>query len=942
MSLWDRIFNKKGNVGQACETETHEVKTEEVPVDMASQYDLVLTNEIVNMLEERESSFSDMYPHVRSIYIQYETGRIDGFPKKFFQSHGQLESVTFDPLWEKTGTIWDEYYQTDSAFENCKALKHVVLPNAMRILGREMFKNCVALKEITLPERLERIEWGAFENCISLEELAPLKNIRQIDRDAFKGCTKLRKITILSENMERLDFGAFSGCDGLETFAVSEQKHLKMLRGIPPHRFLKEVSPGFYAFGKILAQYTGEEEAVVIPPDIEYIGAECFRDNKKVCCIKMSEEVRVIGTDAFRACKKLKWCEMPGVEYIGYGAFATSGIESVALPKLREIPGNLFENCKHLDKVIFPNSSLEIQFDSGRIFTNCEKLTEVEGSLPFRTISKAAFQNCKNLKSITLSEGTEVIGNAAFQNCTALCNVKLPQSIRVIEPNAFTNTALKEMILPDNIEKISAKAIVDVTLIVSQDSITHQYCVTKKLPFVFLDEGANNLHEDTGCAETTDIMSYGSLEHGIMKSSRVYLAKEDQPDDIGKQRMLQKEKLESVSPSFSDVGSLNLIYPVVGTDFSSERTKACESLKKGDIVILEREPDNEYDHFAIMVKSKENKQCGYLPAGLAKWLAVVLDAKKIQIPQANVKEIALSGKNGNRTKHTFMQIDILVTWDAKKYLLKAQDSESEIFLFDKRKKEILPAELYREDDALWDEYKTYCLLVGGLSLSPDIDYEMEDEDTFAVVENSASGIQFIKGANERLEDAKVGDSLTFERCFTNERNKDAIYVVNDQGDYIGYVTWDNPLSYLIDNGFIALAGGNITQLVKLSERKKENPRNRTAYLDFTMELKSSNPQKAVEEMEKWLVKYNADDRKRFSTPREPQYWHLESVISSEAVQLIEWIAMSEDFDEHMIPNKFKQKKKWSTNKEDVHADEFIELPDNIDELLMDIGMDIKK
>lgn len=108
-------------------------------------------------------------------------------------------------------------------------------------------------------------------------------------------------------------------------------------------------------------------------------------------------------------------------------------------------------------------------------------------------------------------KGTEVIGNAAFQNCTALCNVKLPQSIRVIEPNAFINTALKEMILPDNIEKISAKAIVDVTLIVSQDSITHQYCVTKKLPFVFLDEGANNLHEDTGCAETADIMSYDSL-----------------------------------------------------------------------------------------------------------------------------------------------------------------------------------------------------------------------------------------------------------------------------------------------------------------------------------------------------------------------------------------------------------------------------------------------
>lgn len=166
--------------------------------------------------------------------------------------------------------------------------------------------------------------------------------------------------------------------------------------------------------------------------------------------------------------------------------------------------------------------------------------------------------------------------------------------------------------------------------------------------------------------------------------------------------------------------------------------------------------------------------------------------------------------------------------------------------------------------------------------------------------------------------------------------------MNNEGDYVGYVTWDEPLAYLLDNDFIAFSGGNITQLTKLSERKKENPRNRTAYLDFTMNLKSSNPQKAIEEMERWLVEYNVDARKGFSTAREPQYWRLESVISNEVVQLIERIAMSEDFDESTIPNKFKQKKKWSTNNESVRENESIELPDNIDELLMDIGVSSEK
>lgn len=930
MSFWDRIFHKKQKdtcvttiaPDAAVKTETPDANYEELSTKkpapsskLSSQYDLVLTNDIVNMLEEQKLSFSERYPTVRSVYIQNDTELpLCGYDEGFFKNHPQLESVVFDPAWSATNDLLDASVQTKRAFQDCAKLKKVILPDAIRLLGNQMFQNCTALSEITLPERLEEIEWSAFENCTSLEEVSLLTNIRQVGRDAFKGCTKLRRVTILSDNLEGVDFNAFSGCDALEIFEVPNQMHLKYLYGIPPRRFQTEYSPGFYTFGNILAQYTGEASVVEIPPDIEYIGAECFRDNKKVCSVKMSEKVRVIGTNAFRACKKLKQCEMPGVEYIGFGAFATSGIESAVLPQLKKIPQDLFENCRRLEKVVFPDSCSQISFDSGRIFTNCENLMEAQGILPFRTISKAAFQNCKNLKSIVLSEGTEIIGNAAFQNCSALCSVELPQTLHVIEPNAFLNTALKEVRLPDNMEKISLKATENVIFIVTKGSITHQYCVKKKLPFLLSGERAKAVEKNEDDERKKCVC--------------------EAPNDFSEQEAIE------YAPSASEkVGLATLTYSVVGTDYSPERTSACESLKIGDSVVLEREPDNDYDPFAIMVKSKENKQCGYLPAELAKWLSVVLDAKEIQISHASVKEILLKGQNGNRRKHTFLQIDIQIRWNAEKYLLKMNDNESEIFLFRKAGEEILPAELYRENDDIWDEYKTYCQIVGEIELPDDIDYEADDEeasDIFATVENSANGIQFIKGANERLEHANVGDRLTFERCFTNARNQSAIYVVNAEGEPVGYVAYDEPLAYLLDNDFITLASGNITRLVKLSERKKENPRNRTAYLDFTINLKSDNPKRAVEEMERWLVKYNADLRVRFSTPSEPQYWQLESVISDETVKVIEWISTSEEFDENLIPLQFKQKRQWKKSQED----EMIVLPDNLDELLAKIGMDI--
>lgn len=419
MGLWDKLFGKKQKNDHLSVTELkpelHESQFAEPPIknsDLSSQYDFILTNDCIQELKERKMSFSEAYPTVHSIYIQLGTDLSSccHFDNGFFQNCHQLETVVFDPAWKDPYGIYDGFFQLTSAFKNCTALKKVVLPDTMHVLDREMFKGCTALKEIYLPDAIEEIGDTAFENCYSLQELLLPKNIRTIYSEAFKNCSQLRKVTILSEKLEHLSFSMFDGCDALEVFEMPDQKHLIYLHEIPPQRFLREISPGFYALGNILAQYIGEDQFVEIPPNIEYIGGECFRNNKKICRIKMSEKVRIIGSNAFRACKKLKQCEMPGVEYIGYGAFATSGIESVIFPKLKNPPTYLFENCKHLERVVFPDSYSETYFgDSGRMFTNCENLIEVQRMPPFRTISKAAFQNCQKLESIVLSEGTKVI-----------------------------------------------------------------------------------------------------------------------------------------------------------------------------------------------------------------------------------------------------------------------------------------------------------------------------------------------------------------------------------------------------------------------------------------------------------------------------------------------------------------------------------------------------
>ena len=104
------------------------------------------------------------------------------------------------------------------AFEGCKKLTAVTLPDGLKEIGFAAFRECKKLTKINIPEGVTRIEECAFEECNSLTELMLPNSLTEIRNCAFC-CKKLQKVNI-PERVTRIGCSAFSHCESLKSITI--------------------------------------------------------------------------------------------------------------------------------------------------------------------------------------------------------------------------------------------------------------------------------------------------------------------------------------------------------------------------------------------------------------------------------------------------------------------------------------------------------------------------------------------------------------------------------------------------------------------------------------------------------------------------------------------------------------------------------------------------
>lgn len=107
-----------------------------------------------------------------------------------------------------------------NAFNGCKNLEKVTLPDSITNIKKSAFNGCSALKEINLPKNLKIIDSYAFANCKALEKIELPESIEMICSQVFHGCTALKYI-IIPDDVILMGARVFQNCKSIFVYTNS-------------------------------------------------------------------------------------------------------------------------------------------------------------------------------------------------------------------------------------------------------------------------------------------------------------------------------------------------------------------------------------------------------------------------------------------------------------------------------------------------------------------------------------------------------------------------------------------------------------------------------------------------------------------------------------------------------------------------------------------------
>ena len=293
---------------------------------------------------------------------------------------------------------------------------HVVIPDGVQIIDDDAFSGCQSMQSVSIPDSVTQIRDRAFRSCSELRSVTIPTGVTAIGSEAFCRCSSLQSIT-LPDSVTRLGDSMFLYCPKLQGTVYENAVYLGNESN--PYLFL--------------------QKAV----------------NKEITSCQIHEKTKVIFTEAFSDCEKLKDVTIPdGVTHIGNFAFHyCSSLQSISLPdSVTEIGELAFYNCKKLKS--FTISDHVTSVGKG-LFFFCNGLESVQIGSGITAISDSMFKFCMNLQSITIPDGVTSIGIESMYGCRNLQSIHIGAGVTEIDDGTFTNCiGLQDVYIGDAIKSI--------------------------------------------------------------------------------------------------------------------------------------------------------------------------------------------------------------------------------------------------------------------------------------------------------------------------------------------------------------------------------------------------------------------------------------------------------------------------------------------------------
>ena len=244
----------------------------------------------------------------------------------------------------------------EGAFDSTQ-VRHIYLPNTIRILEPDALLRAHYLESINLPNSLVKIDRYAFHFCggfdKGLKKLVLPKHLHTLGRGAFYGCDKLEQLTIRGDFMWEqswMDYNPFYSTD-----------RLSVIKNSNPN-FIAEDGMLLSADRKILFRCVNDDKEIVVKDGVETIAQGAFCGRNKMEKVILPGSLRTICRDAFKGCRNIDNVDIPeGVLSIGVDSFCFCwNLKTMKLPlSLKEIGPAAFEHSDKLQNFIYPKGMEE-------------------------------------------------------------------------------------------------------------------------------------------------------------------------------------------------------------------------------------------------------------------------------------------------------------------------------------------------------------------------------------------------------------------------------------------------------------------------------------------------------------------------------------------------------------------------------------------------------
>ncbi len=435
-----------------------------------------------------------------------------------------------------------------NAFNGCKKITSVTLPDSVTVIGDYSFNKCKSLATIKLPNTLTSIGEFAFYDCSYYNNESNWENgvlyigkylisantydgkytgnvkgdyvikpgTLLIAESAFKSCKELTSVTIPDSIKKICDY-AFGKCGNMKAVYITD---LVAWCNIEFEYYYS--NPLYYAERFYV---NGERvKDLVIPDGITEINYATFYHFDELASVTIPDSVKSIGNDSFHSCPSLTSIKIPtSVKSIGNNSFkGCTGLTSVTVPgSVKTIGSEAFADCLGLTSINLSDSLTYIGkdafFNTG-YYKNKDNWIKRVLYIDNHIVNAKPTINGKR----TVKYGTKSIASHAFAGCTGLTSIKIPGGVTSIGDNAFYRcTGLKSIVLRDSLKTIGERAFLDCTKLKSIDipdkvkSIGYQvFKGCKNLATVEIGSAVTTIGEEAfnGCSNLTEIVIPGRVK----------------------------------------------------------------------------------------------------------------------------------------------------------------------------------------------------------------------------------------------------------------------------------------------------------------------------------------------------------------------------------------------------------------------------------------------